>query len=716
MLSVTPPSSRNAQCPCGSGKRYKDCHGALAPSPPAATMIDGAAVARPTDSPASPSAQSADEHSLQQLRAALACGDTALAERLWQQILVAEPDQAEANFHAGNALRERGETRAAVARYEHALRAAPGNAATLNNLGLALEAMGEPERAFECYGAVLATDPAQPDALGNIGNALYEKQDYRGAVSAYSRLVAIRRELPVATVVRRGTALKEIGRLVEAEACFVEAARRAPDDVRILAKLGPLYVDQKRYADAELPLARAHALDPDNGYVLSLLAHARMQRCAWEGIDGLFHEIARIVEVPPHEYWKIAQLQLLAMPLSPQTLRRAATQWGTSIAPDPLPFAPSVVPSPDGRLRVGFVSSDFRLHPMATVITEVLERIDRSRLEVFAYGLLPPDAGPAGRRIAAAVEHSIDLSELDDNAAVRRIRADGIAVAFDLNGYTGNSRPALFARRAAPLQVNSIGFPGTLGVEWYDYVHVDPFVVPADAECNYAERPLRMPYSYYASDTTRAPAGPAPSRAACGLPDDAFVFSCFNNSFKILPKVFHAWMRILDAVPGSVLWLLATNADARTNLRNAAANSGVAPERLVFAPRVDVAGHIARNAAADLFLDTTPYGAHTTANDALLAGLPVLTIAGDTFASRVAGSQLHAIGLPELVTASLAEYEALAIALARDRSRLAQLRERLARNRCTYPLFDMARYARDLEDGLLAIWQRHVAEARGASR
>ena len=688
----------------------------LVPARTAAMAVETAAVATPPGSTVPSAEGSAVDRLLQRARAALAANDASLALSLWRQLLIDVPDHPEANFHVGNAYRERNEAGTAIAYYERALRSAPGNAATLNNLGLALESVGERERAFECYRAVLTADPAQPEALGNIGNAFYEKQDYKGAVGAYAQLFAIRRELPVATVLRRGTALKELGRLADAEACFVEAARRAPDEVRILAKLGPLYIDQKRYDDAEAPLARAHELDSDNGYVLSLLAHSRMQRCAWDGIDDLFRELARIIAAPAHEYWKIAQLQLLAMPLTPQSLRRAAAQWGASIAPDPRPALPAVAPTSDGRLRVGFISSDFRLHPMATVITEVFERLDRSRVEVFAYGLLAPDLGQAGRRIAAAVEHSIDLSELDDSAALRRIRADGIAIAFDLNGYTGNSRPALFARRAAPLQVNSIGFPGTLGVEWYDYIHVDRFIVPAAAEPHYAERPLLMPHSYYASDTTRAPSGPAPSRAACGLPPEAFVFSCFNNSFKILPQIFQAWMRILNAVPNGVMWLLDTNADARANLRRAATQSGIAQERLIFAPRVDVAEHIARNTAADLFLDTTPYGAHTTANDALLAGLPVLTVAGETFASRVAGSQLHAIGLAELVASSLAEYEELAIALARDRDRLTDLREQLARNRSTHPLFDMASYARNLEDGLLEIWHRHVAESRSASR
>jgi protein O-GlcNAc transferase len=692
-MIVTPPSSRNAPCPCGSGKRFKDCHGSISLD---VTMVDVLA----------PMARG----KLERARAALVDGAVSIAEPLWQEVLVIDANNAEANFHIGNLQRERGETHASITSYERALGAAPDNAAVLNNLGLALEAVGERERAFDCYRQILTVNPMQSDALGNLGNALYEREDYSAAASAYTRLSAVRRDLPVATVVRRGIALKKIGHLDEA------AARREPDDVRILAHLGSARVEQLRYDTADAPLARAHELDPDNGYVLSLLAHARMQCCAWDGIDRLFRELERILDGPPHEYWKIAQLQLLSMPLSPQKLRRAAAQWGHTFAPQHTPKLPTPISPSDGRLRVAFVSSDFRLHPMASVITEVLERLDRSRLDVHAYGLRPPDVGPVGRRIAAAVDHFIDLSQTGSAEAVQRIRADDIAIAFDLNGYSGNCRPELFSHRSAPIQINSIGFPGTLGVDWYEYIHLDSFVAPESASSDYSERLFYMPHSYYASDTTRIPKGPPPLRTQYGLPDDAFVYCSFNNTYKILPEIFHAWIRILHATPGSVLWLLEGNSAARDNLRGSAMSLGLAVERLIFAPRVDTAEHIARCAIADLFLDTTPCGAHTTANDALLAGLPVLTIAGDTFASRVAGSQLHAIGLPELVTNNLADYEALAIALARDPPRLLELRERLSRNRRTHPLFDMARYARDLEDGLLAMWQLYVAETRNASR
>jgi protein O-GlcNAc transferase len=686
-----PPISRNAPCPCGSGKRYKDCHGAIA---------------TPTASAASISETSL----LDRARSALASGDRAGAQSLWRQVLASNPDDAEANFHIANGHREAGDPQAAISGYERALRAAPGNMAALNNLGLALEAVGEQSRASDCYQRVLCADPQQPDALGNLANAQFERGEFNASANTYDRLSAVRRELPVPIVVRRGIALRKSQRLEEAEASFRQAAARQPDDPQLLTNIGSICIEQGHFSDARQPLARAYELDPSDPYALAMLLHARAHLCQWNGIEELFAELRRMLDRDSFDgAWRVSPLPLLAMPVPPSSLLRAAVRWGRQYAAPYSASRPVESPLCRRRLRVGFTSSDFRPHPMAAVITEVLERIDRRRLETFGFGLVASDTGPIGTRIANAFEHFIDISELSDAQSVQRIRTEGIDVLFDLNGYTRNARPELFARRSAPVQINSIGFPGSLGVDWYDYIHVDRFVAPPWTQEQYSERFFLMPHSYYASDTVRASAARPPTRAACDLPDDAFVYCSFNNSFKILPDVFAIWLRLLAATPRSVLWLLDANADVRSNLRGEAARAGVAPERLVFAAKVPSAEHIARNACADLFLDTAPYGAHTTANDALLVGLPVLTCAGETFASRVAGSQLHAIGLPELVTSTFADYEALALALARDPARLAELRARLARNRQTQPLFDMAGYARDFEDGLIRIWQEHAA-------
>jgi len=689
---IVPPASRNAPCPCGSGKRYKDCHGALAAATGHRDVMSDV------------------QTLLERGRKSLAAGDVSSAEAYWRETLVAEPDNAEANFHLANRQRESGNARGAIEGYERALRSAPGNAGVLNNLGLALEALGETERALDCYNRVLAADPSHPDALGNLGNALYGRGEFESCSAAYDRLFAIRRELPVPVVVRRGIALQKSRRLEEAETAFMDAARRWPDDAQVLTNLGSVRVELARHADADAPLSRAYELDPTNAYTLSMLAHARAHCCRWDGIDELFSDLRRLLDGEAVQGpWNMTPFPLLAMPLPPSTLQRATRRWSRTFLPRRA--LPAKTPTRrDGRLRVGFVSSDFRLHPVPMLMMEVWEKIDRDRIEGFAYGVLPEDTGPIGQRIRRSFEHFSDVSADTAFSIAQRIRDDGIQILFDLNGYTMNARSEVFALRPAPVQINSMGFPGTLGADWYDYIHVDRFVAPARSSSDYAERFFYMPHCYVPSDTTRAPRGPAPARRECGLDDDAFVFCCFNNAFKILPRVFALWLDLLRAVPGSVLWLLDANPDARENLRREMIRAGVAPGRLIFAPKVPNAQHVARNAAADLFLDTAPYGAHTTTNDALLAGLPVLTCAGETLASRNPGSQLHAIGLPELVTSSFDDYLNLGLALAREPQRLTSVRLRLAENRHTHPLFDMAGYARDFADGMASVWKDYAAE------
>jgi predicted O-linked N-acetylglucosamine transferase (SPINDLY family) len=357
------------------------------------------------------------------------------------------------------------------------------------------------------------------------------------------------------------------------------------------------------------------------------------------------------------------------------------------------------------------VSSDFREHPVAALLAEVWERHDRTRLTTCAYSIGPRVASPQRTRIEAAFDRFVECSADSIEQTARRIEADGIEVLLDLNGYTTYAKSEILALRPAPLQINWLGYLGTLGAPWYDYVLTDRFAAPPELQPFFSERFLYLPDCYCPSDTQRPVAARTPERAACGLPEQGLVLCCFNATYKILPAVFDVWMRLLLAVPGSVLWLAPGNATARANLQREAAARGVAPERLVFAPRVSLPEHLARHAHADLFLDTTPYNAGTTANDALFMGVPVLTCAGATMASRVAGSQLHAIGLPELVTTSLSDYEALALALATEPARLQACRQRLLAQRATYPLFDMARFTRALDDLLLTAWENRHSPA-----
>ncbi len=738
MSAFAPPASRNAPCPCGSGKRFKDCHGALGAADDNASAIDetatrdDASAVLPADGAvlrerARSEWLRGDPAALVTCRAALErapddvaawnllgemlnAADPAAAVEAWWRALDLDPENAEASFHLGNRLRERGERTAAVIHYERALAGAPRHTGVLNNLGLALHEMGELARAEACYRQALAIDPEHTGALANLAGLLSGREAVKESAATYDRLFAITRDWPASLWIRRAMAQNAAQDFNGAIESYREAAGLEPDDMQVQLHLGTLYVQQRRYTDGETALQRALELDPDNRYALSMLAHARQQRCAWPGLDELFARVARVLEGDDAETdFPCMPFATLAMPLSPLAQLHAAQRWSRTIARAPLPPKPVVHRAAGERLRVAFATWNMRAHPTMHLSLEFWEKIDRSRLEMFIYSLRADDDNPFQRRARAAFEHYADVSQDAVVRIAQRIRDDRIAVLIDRNGYTLNAREGIFPLRPAPIQVNCIGFPGTMGAEWYDYIFTDRFSLPEHLQRYYTERALYMPHAAFPSDTTRLPPGPSPSRSACGLPEHGFVFCCFNTSYKILPEVFAVWMRLLAAVPGSVLWLLQTSAEVRENLRAEAKAAHVDPDRLVFAPIVPVGEHVARNAAADLFLDTFPYGAHTTANDALLAGLPVVTCAGDTLVSRIAGSQLSAIGLPELISTRLADYEALALELARSPMLLESFRARLAANRALSPLFDMTCYARDFEDAMERIWADHVA-------
>ena len=338
-------------------------------------------------------------------------------------------------------------------------------------------------------------------------------------------------------------------------------------------------------------------------------------------------------------------------------------------------------------------------------MAELFERHDKSSFEIFAYSHGHEDRSGLSMRLRDAFNAFIDLRETTDDEAAKRIKADRIDILVELKGYTKDARTGISARRPAPVQVSFIGFPGTMGASFIDYILCDPFVLPLDQQPFYSEKIVHLPDCFQPNDTKRLISNLTPTRAECGLPEQGFVFCSFNNTYKITPEFFDIWMRLLTAVPGSVLWLLEANDLVKENLRTEAIKRGVEPGRLIFAQRESSPEHLARHRLADLFLDTLPYNAHTTASDALWAGLPVLTCAGNTFAGRVAGSLLQAVGLPELITFSPAAYETLALRLAREPALLQGLRHKLLGNRLNAPLFDIARYTRHYEAALTQMWE-----------
>jgi predicted O-linked N-acetylglucosamine transferase (SPINDLY family) len=637
------------------------------------------------------------------LAVALRPRDSDAAEAALRRALERDPRSVDAHFHLGNLRRNQQRFADAVNEYEEALRLAPGHASLLNNLGRALEGSGAYTRAEACYRDVLRAQPEHRQAMGNLIHALTRNREYDEALRLCERYLSAFADADATVWVDHGICLlRHLHDDARAETSFRRAASLAPDDAPSLVNLGSMLLARGEYAGAADALARASGEGPFWLYASSLLALARQHLCAWNGLDALHARVAeRIARSAPDECLA-NPLATLSMPLPPSAQRRVAEAWTRFSLPSASAVRPVTRPR-RSRLRLGYVSSDFRDHAIAYLLCEVWERHDRTRFETSAYSIGRSEGSPLRARIERAFDRFHDVFDETPSRTAQRIRDDGIDVLIDLNGHTRGARSEIFAMRPAPLQLSWLGYLGTQGVSWIDYIVTDRFATPDTLQPAFTERFLHLPDCYCPSDTRRDAAIAAGTRTDAGLPAHGVVFCCFNNTYKILPAVFDIWMRLLHSVPGSVLWLSPGEPTAMTNLRREAAARGVAAERLVFAAHVRLPEHLARHAHADLFLDTTPHNAGTTANDALLMGVPVLTCTGETMASRAAGSQLHAVGLPELVTESLEAYEARALTLARDTRLLAQLRGRLAAGRRTTPLFDMARFTRNLEAALLSV-------------
>ncbi|MEO8675523.1 MAG: tetratricopeptide repeat protein [Casimicrobiaceae bacterium] len=632
--------------------------------------------------------------------------DPAAAETALRRAMERDPRFADAPFQLGNLLRQQAQFAAAVFAYEMALSLAPGNAAIRNNLALALDGAGERRRAADTWRDVLRVEPGHRQALGNLVHALCRERQHAEAALLFERHLRGKDDVDASLWVDYGICKHHLRDFAAAEESFRRALALAPDDALILTNLGSVMVDGSDFEHAEPLLARAVALDPDLVYAATLLATCRAHLCDWLGRDALCAHILERVFRDDGEKGIANPFTTLSMPMPPAAQLRIAQRWANSLLPSAgsARIAPTRAPrARNGRRRLGYVSSDFRTHAIAFLLAEVWERHDRNEFETFAYSIGPREVSPLRSRIEAAFDHFVECSDDGFEETARRIRDDGIDLLIDLNGYTTHARSEIFALRPAPVALSWLGYLGTMGAEFIDYVITDHLVTPAGMQPSFTERLLPLPHCYCPSDTRREIAPHTLSREAAGLPAEGFVFCCFNAPYKLAPDLFDVWMRLVAGVSGSVLWLAPASPTATGNLRAEAERRGVRGVRLVFASRVAPAEHLARHAHADLFLDTLPYNAGTMANDALFAGLPVLTCMGATMAGRVAASQLHSIGLGELAATDLRGYEEMAFRIAREPGAAGALRARIRDNRNTHPLFDMAAFTRDLESALRSV-------------
>lgn len=586
-------------------------------------------------------------------------GATADASACFARVLAAQPHHLGCLINASIAARIRGRAEEALSLAERAVSLSPTLPIAQVARSEALLAVGRAESALQLCDAALVIAPGDAEALLSRGRILKSLGRKPEALQSVEQAVAINPSLLRAQIAR-GYLASELGRVSEAVDAFRTALEMNPDREHILGMLGYSLLRMADWTDLDISIAG----------VVAGLEDGRL--------TALPFELAHLVD-------------------DPALMLRSAQLYSAEIASRVPTLTPSAAISGSDRIRVAYLSPDFREHAVSYLVAGLLERHDRTKYEIVGVSLTSLTGDATQRRITAACDQFIDVSSMGDGAAAEALRALKIDIAVDLAGHTDGARPELLAARIAPVQVNFLGFPGTTGAPWSDYVIADGIVIPPGDEAHISERIVRMPGSYQVNDASRPLDPPAPTRFEAQLPATGVVMACFNGAQKISPDIFACWMRILRAVPGAVLWLLAGAEQTRSALRHAAAARGVDPARIVFARAVPHAEHMARHCLADLCLDTAPYGAHTAASDSLWSGVPIVALQGRSFAARVSSSILTAAGVPELITTRLSDYEALMVDLARDSSKRAAVVEKVRTARTASSLFNTDQYRQHLE-------------------
>jgi protein O-GlcNAc transferase len=626
--------------------------------------------------------------------------------RIFQQLKQPKPRRSPdiANLvQKAVALHRQGQLAQAESSYRTILERAPNQFDALHFLGVIEYQRKHYEAAVQLIGRALKVDPKFPSAHSNLGVALRDLNRHEEALASYDRALALLPDYAEAQN-NRGNALHDLKRHEEALASFDRALALKPDYADALNNRSNVLHDLKRHDEAAKALEQLLGAKPDFDYARGKRLSQQLHCCDWQGYAG---NVELIVSAVAAGKRAASPFIFLSVSGSAGNQLQCARIFNQDKYPAVMPALWQGVRYEHDRIRIAYLSADFRNHATAYLMAGLFEAHDKARFETTALSFGPDIKDEMRTRLDDSFARFIDVRDKSDHGTALLLRELEIDIAVDLKGYTQDCRPGILAFRPAPIQINYLGYPGTMGAHDIDYIIADRIVIPEDQHSHYAEKVVSLPDSYQPNDRKRRISEHTPTRVEAGLPETGFVFCSFNYNYKIVPPVFEVWMRLLHAVEGSVLWLLADNPAAVRNLQREAKNRGIAPARLVFAPRMKADDHLARHRLADLFLDTLPINAHTTASDALWVGLPVVTCLGSAFAGRVAASLLNAVGLPELIGSDLADYEAVALELARNTDMLAAIRARLAQNRATSPLFDTDRYRRHIESAYETMWQRY---------
>jgi predicted O-linked N-acetylglucosamine transferase (SPINDLY family) len=613
------------------------------------------------------------------------------------------PHNAAFFFNLGLALNELNQVREAASSYDKAIDINPDFTDAYYNRGVISEKLNQLEAALTSYDKVIDIKPDHASGYLSRGLVLHKLKQIEAAIASYDKAIAIKPDFADAYL-SRGNALQELKRHEEAVASFDKAIDINPDFAEAYYNQGNALRELKQFEAASACYENALSLNPDGEFMLGMQLHTRMMLCDWTGftenLTNYETDIANLKKVT----LPFAALGLLD---SPELHRLTSRIYVETKYPEHEPPAKRRGIAGSGKIRVGYYSADFYNHATAYLIAELFEVHNAEKFELFGFSFGPDIQDQMRKRLSSGLDKFMEVRDKSDREIAQLSRDLGIDIAIDLKGFTTDSRPGIFAERCAPVQVNYLGYPGTMAAEYMDYIIADTTVIPRDRQDDFTEKVVYLPHCYQVNDSRRQISSRVFTKQELGLPESGFIFCCFNNNYKILPATFDGWMRILKAVEGSVLWLLEDNSTAGRNLRKEAESRGIDSNRLVFAKRMPLDEHLARHRLAELFIDTLPCNAHTTASDALWAGLPVLTCMGKSFHSRVAASLLCAIELPELITHTQEEYEAKAVELATDPGKLAQLKLKLENNRLTAPLFNTRLFAKHIESAYETMFARN---------
>ena len=613
----------------------------------------------------------------------------------YDKVLLLQPNSAEAWSNKGNALQALKRFEEALTYYDKALNLKPYYTEAWSNKGNALQELKRFEEALVHYDKAINIKPDYAKAYANKGNALNALKHFQEAIAYYDKAISINPEY-VEAYTCKGNALFELKQYEKAIICHNKALDLKSDDAVPWLNKGIVLKTLNRYEEAIICYDKARNLSHDLDWVDGYLIHLRIKIVKWTELKGSLENIYKRVK---ESQKSIRPFELLSVIDDPSLHKQAAHIFTQDQFPANLNLGLIPKHEKQGKIRIAYFSPDFRNHPVSVLTAELFEMHDRSRFEVIAFALQKaPIADEMSIRLKKGFDEFYEVDNLSDREIASLARQKNVDIAIDLAGFTQHMRAGIFSYRAAPIQASWLGYPGTSGSNFIDYMIIDQTIIPNTHREFYSEKIAHLPNSYMVDDSKRIPSKRVFTKDECGLPNAAFIFCCLNNDYKFNPNVLDSWSRILLNTKDSVLWISENNADFRKNIQAEFGIRSIKPERIIFAQRVDSMGdYLARYKLADLFLDTFPYGAHTTALDSLKAGVPVLTLLGQSFPGRVAASLLNTIGLPELITKNQEEYETLAIELANNPSKLAKIKERLEKNLITTPLFNTPLFTKNIE-------------------